>query len=450
MTRRLTRVLGTLMGLAALWGAPLAAQVQNQDNTGYGSTSGEFLLLGAGARGTALGGAFAALTTDVTALYYNPGGLAQIPRPALMISTYSYVAATRYTWVGLALPMGGGARAIGLSAGSFGFSEQPVYTLENPDGTGETYSVAETFLAATYSQNFSDRFSAGFSAKLISDKLGATAATGFALDFGTNFHAMIGDRPIRSAFVIQNLGTNLRHDGSGLEAGVQRQPPLGTVDIPQENQPARLRTSSWGLPVSFRVSVALDLLAQTQNRVTVLGEFTQPTNNKPGAGVGLEWATTNVGNSGFSLAARGSYTIQPDNNLNPGSGAGFTPSRARPAFRKTAWRWAAGSVTDAGRGSSGSTMRTGTSGRWGAPTSSASAWAGEVGGCRMQSKDATTDDPNAGTHGHCGCGCRVAGGGADELGPQRRALLAAGGGADRGGCVRARTRRCRQRARSGR
>ena len=150
---------------------------------------------------------------------------------------------------------------------------------------------------------------------------------------------MIGDRPIRSAFVIQNLGTNLRHDGSGLEAGVQRQPPLGTVDIPQENQPARLRTSSWGLPVSFRVSVALDLLAQTQNRVTVLGEFTQPTNNKPGAGVGLEWATTNVGNSGFSLAARGSYTIQPDQNLSPpGKGqpgyAGFDTQQSTSSFSK--------------------------------------------------------------------------------------------------------------------
>src|SRR5438132_155679 len=27
----------------------------------------------------------------------------------------------------------------------------------------------------------------------------------------------------------------------------------------------------------------------------------------------------------------------------------------------------------------------------------------------MQSKDATTDDPDAGTHNRCGCGCRVTG-----------------------------------------
>jgi hypothetical protein len=331
MTLRMHRVLGTLMGLAALTSAPLAAQGQ-QDNTGYGGTSAEFLLLGAGARGAALGGAFAALTNDVTALYYNPAGLAQMSRPSAMVSTYSYVASTRYTWVGIGLPMSGGARAVGLQVGSFGFSDQPVYTLEDPDGTGETYSVSETFLAGTYSQNFSDRFSAGFTAKMVTDHLGSTAGTGFALDFGTNFHAMIGERPIRAAFVIQNLGTNLRHDGSALETGVTRQPPLGTVNIPQEVQPVRLRTSSWGLPVQFRVGVALDLLNQGMNRVSVLGEFTQPVNTKPGAGAGLEWNLNNVGNSGFSLAARGSYTLQPDNNLDPGNGAGFTTTISTSNF----------------------------------------------------------------------------------------------------------------------
>lgn len=326
MTYRLHRVLGTLMGLAALTSAPLVAQQGQQDNTGYGGTAGEFLLLGAGARGAALGGAFAALTQDVTALYYNPAGLAQMSRPSAMVSTYSYVANTRYSWVGIGLPMSGGARAFGVSVGTFGFSDQPVYTLEDPDGTGETYSVAESFIGATYSQNFSDRFSAGFTAKMISDHLGSTSATGFALDFGTNFHAMVGERPIRAAFVIDNLGSNLRHDGAALESGVTRAPPLGTVDIPQELQPARLRTSSWGLPVQFRVGVALDVLNQGANRVSVLGEFTQPVNTKPGGGAGLEWAMTNVGNSGFSLAARGSYTLQPDNKLDPGTGAGFATS----------------------------------------------------------------------------------------------------------------------------
>ncbi|HYT81998.1 MAG TPA: hypothetical protein VEK86_01005, partial [Gemmatimonadales bacterium] len=133
-------------------------------------------------------------------------------------------------------------------------------------------------------------------------------------------------------FVIQNLGSNLQHDGAGLNTGVQREPPLGTPQIPQEPQQARLRTSPWTLPVLFRVSAAFDAYNRGMNRVTILSEFTQPTNSKPGAGAGLEWQVSNVGNSGFSLAARGSYTIQPDNSLTDVDLGGLTTQQSEGSF----------------------------------------------------------------------------------------------------------------------
>jgi hypothetical protein len=312
MTKYLWRAYGAML-LAATLATPAFAQTGTQDNTAYGGASGEFLLLGAGARGQALGGAYSALATDASAMYYNPAGLAQLARPAVLISTSSYIADTRYAWAGLAFPMGGGVRSIGVSLGSFGFSDQPIYTLDDPEGNGRTYSVRQTFISGTIAQNFSDRFSAGVSLKFINDRLGTAKASGVAVDFGTNFHASVGARPIRASFVIQNLGTNLQHSGQDLIVGVTRDPPLGTVDVPQEPQSAALSTSSWTLPVLFRVGVALDLVAQGNNRLTVLSEFTQPNNTKPGAGAGFEWAMQNIGQRGFSVAARGSYSLQPDN-----------------------------------------------------------------------------------------------------------------------------------------
>jgi len=315
MTKQLWRACGAMI-LAAALVSPAAAQQGTQDNTAYGGASGEFLLLGAGARGTALGGAYAALATDVTAMYYNPAGLAQLARPSVMLSTSRYIADTKYTWAGIAFPMAGGVRSVGISLGSFGFGDQPIYTLADPDGNGRTYSVRQTFISGTLSQNFSDRFSAGVTLKFINDRLGTAKASGVAVDFGTNFHASVGARPIRASFVIQNLGTNLQHSGEDLIVGVTRQPPLGTVDVPQEPQSAALSTSSWTLPVLFRVGVALDLVAQGSNHLTLLSEFTQPNNTKPGAGAGFEWAMQNIGQRGFSVAARGSYTLQPDNKVN--------------------------------------------------------------------------------------------------------------------------------------
>jgi len=315
MTKHLWRACGAMIFATALV-SPAAAQQGTQDNTAYGGASGEFLLLGAGARGTALGGAYAALATDVTAMYYNPAGLAQLARPSVMLSTSKYIADTKYTWAGIAFPMAGGVRSVGISLGSFGFGDQPIYTLADPDGNGRTYSVRQTFISGTLSQNFSDRFSAGVTLKFINDRLGTAKASGVAVDFGTNFHASVGARPIRASFVIQNLGTNLQHSGEDLIVGVTRQPPLGTVDVPQEPQSAALSTSSWTLPVLFRVGVALDLVAQGSNHLTLLSEFTQPNNTKPGAGAGFEWAMQNIGQRGFSVAARGSYTLQPDNKVN--------------------------------------------------------------------------------------------------------------------------------------
>jgi len=316
MTNQLWRACGAMILAAVLVAPAAAAQQGTQDNTAYGGASGEFLLLGAGARGTALGGAYAALATDVTAMYYNPAGLAQLARPSVMLSTSKYIADTKYTWAGIAFPMAGGVRSVGISLGSFGFGDQPIYTLADPDGNGRTYSVRQTFISGTLSQNFSDRFSAGVTLKFINDRLGTAKASGVAVDFGTNFHASVGARPIRASFVIQNLGTNLQHSGEDLIVGVTRQPPLGTVDVPQEPQSAALSTSSWTLPVLFRVGVALDLVAQGSNHLTLLSEFTQPNNTKPGAGAGFEWAMQNIGQRGFSVAARGSYTLQPDNKVN--------------------------------------------------------------------------------------------------------------------------------------
>ena len=313
---------------AALGASMTSAGVaqEGRDNTSYGGTAAEFLMLGAGARGAALGGAYAALANDVEALYWNPAGAALMERPGVTLATYTYLADTRYSWAGLAFPMGSGARAIGVQAGTFGFSDQPVYTVEAPEGDGRTYSVAQTFVGLTYAQNFSDRFSAGVTGKFISDRLGQTSGTAFAVDFGTNFHAQVGARPIRASFIIQNLGSTLAHDGPALETAVAREAPTGQENLPQEGQPARMKTKDWGLPVMFRVGVAFDAVNVSASRLTILGEFTQPNNTNASWSGGVEWAY-NVGTSGVGLMARGAYAFQPDNDLKPdAAAAGFASS----------------------------------------------------------------------------------------------------------------------------
>jgi len=313
--RNLAFVAALLGGLPAI----SAAQTTdiNQDNTPYGTTAAEFLLFGAGARGTALGTAFAAIATDVSALYYNPAGIALMPRAGAMVGTYDYVASTRYSWGGIAFPFGGGSRSVGIQVGTFGFKDQPVYTAEQPEGTGSVYSVSQTVAGITFAQNFSDRFSAGITAKGVFDNLGEASGNAFAVDFGTNFHAQLSGHPIKFSFVVSNLGTNLSYSGSALETDAPRDSIPGEVPVPQNPQPSEFRTKDFPLPTIFRVGLAYDLIAGDNNRLTLLSDFNQPNNNAAGFSAGGEWATQRLGGSNFGFALRGSYSYAAANNLDP-------------------------------------------------------------------------------------------------------------------------------------
>lgn len=306
---------------ALLGGLPAVSAAQttdiNQDNTGYGTTAAEFLLFGAGARGTALGTAFSAIATDVSALYYNPAGIALMPRSGAMVGTYDYVADTRYSWGGIAFPFGGGSRAVGIQVGTFGFKDQPVYTAEQPDGTGSVYSVSQTVAGITFAQNFSDRFSAGITAKGVFDNLGEASGQAFAVDFGTSFHAQLSGHPIRFSFVVSNLGTNLSYSGSALETDAPRDSVPGEAPVPQNPQPSEFRTKDFPLPTIFRVGLAYDLISGDNNRLTVLSDFNQPNNNGAGFSAGGEWATQRLGGSNFGFAVRGSYSYAAANNVDP-------------------------------------------------------------------------------------------------------------------------------------
>jgi len=305
---------------ALLSGLPVVAGAQddvNQDNTAYGTTAAEFLLFGAGARGAALGGAFPAIATDVSSIYYNPAGSALMSRPAAMVSTYDYVADTRYSWGGIAFPFSGGTRTIGLQVGTFGFKDQPVYTVLEPEGTGAFYSVSQTFAGLTLAQNFSDRFSAGITAKGIFDQLGQASGEAFAVDFGTHFHSSLSGHPIRFSFVLANLGTNLSYSGEALNADTPRDPIPGEPQVPETPQPSQFRTTGFNLPTIFRVGLAYDVLAGDNNRLTVISDFNQPNNNGAGFSAGGEWMSERLGGSNFGFAVRGSYSYTAANNLDP-------------------------------------------------------------------------------------------------------------------------------------
>lgn len=290
------------------------------DNTAFGGASAEFLQLGAGARGMALGGGFSTIVDDVSALHYNPAGLTAMGGPEAQVTVMPYFADTDYYWTGLAFPFSGGDFGFGVFLGHFGFSDQPIYTVGDEQGeSNEFYGVSETVAGISFAHAFIDRFSAGGTVKFISDDLatgalaGAQAST-IAFDFGVNFHSELGDRPVALSFVVQNLGGTLAHDGDALRLRDFNQ-SVGDQTLPDQRVDpvfVEVVTDGFPLPRVFRAGLSYDVVSGDQSRLSLLGEFVESNNNAPvfGGGAEFEWMS-DVSPIGASL--RGSWTTAPDN-----------------------------------------------------------------------------------------------------------------------------------------
>jgi hypothetical protein len=73
---------------------------------GVGTTSADWLRLGLGTRASALGGNFTGGANDVSAMYYNPAGLAGQTKRQIDTMRMNYIADISYFYVGGVYPLG--------------------------------------------------------------------------------------------------------------------------------------------------------------------------------------------------------------------------------------------------------------------------------------------------------------------------------------------------------
>ena len=313
-----------LLAAALLIGTvPAGAAAQGitgeQDNIGYGTKAAEFLLLPVGGRGTALGTAFSALADDATALYWNPAGIGLQRQGSVHLSRLDYVAGTSYTWGGLSVPLGAGTWQVGAQFGGFDYGEQPVRTVDQPEGTGSTYSNTMFVGGLTLGMNVTDRFSFGITGKYIQESLANTTGSTFGADVGTNYHVDVAGRPFRASFAILNIGGEINQSGSDLNREVPNPDPA----TPNRVDQVEARTQSFALPTQFRIGLAWDAMRSENGQLTLAGDFWQPQQNNTSTAVGAEYVFRPTGMTGFNLALRGGYSYEPDRSYSVDGGSDF-------------------------------------------------------------------------------------------------------------------------------
>ncbi len=292
-----------------------------------GTTSASFLEIGVGSAGIASGDAYVASAQDLSALYWNPAGLALMKSKEALFMYQPWVADVNSIFAGVGMPVQGiGTIAIGIFGLDYG--DIDVTTLEYQQGTGEKYSASDYCFSLSYARSIVDWFSFGASVKYITSKIWHTDAGAVAMDLGVLIQTPFfspndkRDSGLRIGMSIANYGTRLQYDGDDLLFPVDQDL---SAHGNYQNVQGKYKMSEWELPQIFRIGIALTPIEIASNKITVEIDATHPNNMSEYVNMGAEYKFTAPGFGDFALRAgyKGLFLKDSVYGLRLGSGLNF-------------------------------------------------------------------------------------------------------------------------------
>lgn len=183
--------------------------------TGAGTTAANFLKIGVGARGAAMGEAHSAVANDVTSLHWNPAGLADMRFKEASVMHYSLVESIRYDQASFGLPTPQyGHFAFGINRLDYG-------DIQGYDAgalpTGKV-TAKNLLLTGSWAKMLSpkSKLAGGVSVKYLQSDLAGYSATAPMLDLGLKLPFETGKfRGLSLAANVRNLGPDIEYDAQG-------------------------------------------------------------------------------------------------------------------------------------------------------------------------------------------------------------------------------------------
>ena len=247
-----------------------------------GTVGAQFLKIGVGARGVAMGEAFVAIQDDATSTYWNPAGVATITGSRFSLNHGSWPAELSHEYASYVFSYGFIPGVIGISATVLQMDPMPETTEYRPDGTGYSFDAGSMAFAFTYARMLTDRFSFGASLKWIHEGLADYSGESFAIDMGTIYDT--GFRGIKIGMAFLNMGTGYTFLDDGKESP---------------------------MPITFKVGVAMPLLEDPKQNLLGAAEFDHPPDGAERLNLGAEYAYKGFAEN-FEVAVRGGYRFNRD------------------------------------------------------------------------------------------------------------------------------------------
>jgi hypothetical protein len=303
-----TVLLLTLTGLLA---GTVEAQLFRSTSK-VGTTAGQFLKIGVGARAIGMSNAQTGMYRDVSSLYWNAAALSRLQvGTEIMFNHVEWLADMNFDFAGGIINLGS-VGMLGFTITSFSVPEDIVRTVEFPEGDGRRWDAGSLALGVVFARNLTDRFSLGVQFKYIRESVWSQSASGVAFDIGTLYLSEIPGLSLGAA--ISNFGTKMRLDGRDLFFNVDPNDDPGSGP---NNIPAQYRTSDFDLPLTFRIGVAYDAIHTENFRVTGALDAVHPNDNTEYVATWMEASWREI------IFARVGYKPVPSRDSEEGISWGF-------------------------------------------------------------------------------------------------------------------------------
>ena len=260
-----------------------------------GTSAAPFLEISEGAKATAMGSAFVAISDDQSAFFWNPAGLAKLDGVGIIFDHTNWIAGVGYNYLAASYNLGG-MGTVGFSFTSSSYGDMKVTTVDQPEGTGQIFNASDVAFSLGYAINLTDNFAIGFNPKVIYQSIWEANAMGFAMDLGVQYKTPFDG--IMLGMSISNFGTKMQMQGNTtLVTYVQDATTTGI----NNKIPANLSTDYWSLPLIFRVGLAYSPISTEKNKLTFAVDAIHPSDNYESINVGGEYVFDDI------IALRGGY-----------------------------------------------------------------------------------------------------------------------------------------------
>jgi len=304
--------------------------------------SNEFLNIGAGGRGLAMGGAQVASVQDGTSGYWNPAGLVGVknnPQLNLMHAEY-FAGIGKYDFVNITFPSTNNKRTFGITGLRFAVDDivNTLFLVE-PDGTInynniQAFSSADYAFLLSYAQKFKEtekrKINFGVNAKIIHRSVGKFAkAWGFGLDAGVQ----IIQNKWRFGITGRDITTTFNAWSFNFTEREKEVLYLTNNEIPVKSTEMTAPRLVLGVARDFKISKKTSLLAEANLDLTFDGKRNTLLSADPVSAdpkVGLELNVSNIfflraGINNFQRALADGDTLNQKKVwiYQPSAGAGF-------------------------------------------------------------------------------------------------------------------------------